>query len=162
MTKQTAWERKESRRLIGWTEAVQAAKIFCEHPEIKAVLAFGSVARDGEGEDLDIILVCDEAVSYEFLFYVASVLDEEQDDFYTRASDIRRSIAVMSLSEEGELDEISYRVEPFVSIYDMDIFIFPPDWRERLDELQGAMPHSDPNFMYNIARDARALWVKQQ
>lgn len=39
----------------------------------------------------------------------------------------------------------------------LDIFLFPPDWRERLDELQEALPHTDPDFMRNIARDAIPL-----
>ena len=160
MTKQSVWERKESRRLIGWAEAVQAAKIFCEHPEINAVLAFGSVARDSEGEDLDIILICDGEIVEDFLYYTQSTLDEfDEEDPYASAKDLRRDIALTSLADE-KLDDILNRIERFVSIYDMDIFIFPSDWRQRLDELQYALPHSDPNFMHNVARDARALWVK--
>lgn len=152
-------ERQDKRSLISLAQAQQAAKALCEHPDIKSVVVFGSVARDNEGEDLDIILVCNEVIAEEFVYYVKSVLDEEEADPYTSAKHIRRNIALTSFSCE-ELDSILNKVERFVSIYDMDIFIFPPDWRNRLDELQNALPHSDPHFMHNIARDARVLWVK--
>ena len=38
-----------------------------------------------------------------------------------------------------------------------DLFLFTDDWRERLDYYQEALPHEDPNFMRNIARDAIKL-----
>ncbi len=37
---------------------------------------------------------------------------------------------------------------------ELDIFVFPLEWREYLDVLQKALPHEDPNFMKNIAKDA--------
>jgi hypothetical protein len=39
----------------------------------------------------------------------------------------------------------------------IDVYIFPPDWLKRLDELQAVFPHEDPNFMRNIAADVKTL-----
>lgn len=153
-------EREGERSLIGLVQAQEAAKILCEHSAIKAVVVFGSVARENEGEDLDIILICDESIVEDFLYYVGDVLVDGEEDPYTKAKDIRRDVALTLLADE-KFDVILGKVERFVSAYDMDIFIFPPNWRERLDELQNALPHSDPQFMRNIARDARGLWVQR-
>lgn len=37
----------------------------------------------------------------------------------------------------------------------LDIFLFPKNWKDRLDELQHALPHSDPEFMKKLALDAK-------
>lgn len=39
----------------------------------------------------------------------------------------------------------------------VDLFLFPENWQERVDELQGTLPHKDPNFMQNLLREARMV-----
>lgn len=158
MKSQKVSEREEERSLIGLVQAQQAAKILCGHPDINAVVVFGSVARDNEGGDLDLILLCDEEIAQEFFSLVLLYQDRERYAYHDM-KDIRRQAAVALLSG-NELDSILRRMDNFVHPCDLDIFIFPPNWRERLDELQDALPHSDPYFMRNIARDARGLWIQ--
>lgn len=160
MKSQKMLDCQDERSLINLAQAQQVAKVLCEHPQIKAVVAFGSVARENEGEDLDVILLCDGWLAYEFVDLVLSMKDGTRYAYY-EMKDIRRQAAVMLLSGNGELDGIFQKIAPFVHPYDLDIFIFPLNWRKRLDELQGALPHSDPQFMHNIARDARGLWVQR-
>lgn len=146
---------------IDLASAVKVAEIFRRYPQVQAVEVFGSVARDGIGNDLDLILVADEKIAQDFigrveyeiqLFSKNIRLSIYFDNAFTRsevaetvldADQFGNGIFQEALAEAGEIG--------------VDIFIFPPDWRDRLTELQGRMGHDDPNFMEKISKDARQI-----
>ena len=131
---------------------------------VHSVELFGSIARDGRGRDMDIIIVADDDMrAWEFTFLVAemmecfdkcgesSALAGRRDGAY-HYKGLRRemAMAVFDLDFGMRL----HRAEFIAGRANLDIFVFPPNWRNLLHELQEALPHSDPMFMENIARDA--------
>jgi predicted nucleotidyltransferase len=108
------------------------------------ILIYGSVARHGCGNDLDLIIVGTEEMWQEFR---QKVLDKLPS--YCGAL-IRHNAAYEVLgSAFGALEEEGIML--------VDVYIFPPDWTKRLNELQSAFPHEDPHFMQNIATDVKTL-----
>ncbi|HXV27142.1 MAG TPA: nucleotidyltransferase domain-containing protein [Candidatus Paceibacterota bacterium] len=149
----------------GQTKAVHAdrarahrvATAFLRHPRIAEVLLFGSVARDGEGRDLDLILVTEESLAYEFMLLLdTAVLHHipHGPDGYRRTS-LREDIAEEVLS--ANFYDVLREAKSAAGAAKLDLFLFPPDWRNQLKALQDAIPHKDPDFMANVARDAVSL-----
>lgn len=114
---------------------------------------FGSVARNGSGNDIDMIICVPEELSWRFFGYVRSGNMFE----YENSARLRLSVAFDLLTEDDGLGS------PFLDVlgddFDgaLDVFLFPQNWRCRLYELQHELPHKDPNFMSNVARDARVI-----
>ena len=156
--------------LVNRAQAEQVAQIFMRHRHIHGVELFGSVARDGQGHDLDLILVTDEVRGLDFLIEVAAKLRRRPSDTESltlHRIDIynnpweRMWIAQDVLGHNFnelliEAEELIRHIGAGGLIWHvvLDIFVFPSTWRERLNQLQKDIPHSDPNFMQNIARDA--------
>jgi hypothetical protein len=67
----------------------------------------------------------------------------------------QRAFKALKIDESGLEDGTGVKPDK------LDIFLLPPNWRERLSELQELGSHSDPNFMQNIARDARTFVSEQ-
>ena len=42
-----------------------------------------------------------------------------------------------------------------ISANDLDLLVLPLNWRNQLDELQSQLPHDNPCFMRNLAKDAK-------
>ena len=137
--------------LVNRAQAEQVAQIFMRHPHIHGVELFGSVARNGQGHDLDLILVTDVVRGFDFIREVATRLHEiaTYNHPWERMGAARDVLGdnFNNLRIEAE-DLIGYEYMA------LDILVFPHDWCERLYQLQKDIPHSDPNFMKNIARDA--------
>lgn len=143
-------------QLININMAEKVANILRRISKVQDVELFGSLAREGKGEDIDLILICDEDTSQIFMHLVEiearhSIL--RNSAWYHNLAQNRSHIAENLLDPEGD--------GMFEEIWDenipVDIFIFPPDWRNRLEELQSRIPHDDPKFMENIAQDARPI-----
>lgn len=109
------------------------------------VLVYGSVARHGCGNDLDIIILGTEEMWQEFKSGVLQKMSPSWCGALTRHD------VVQEMFEEafGALED--------AGIMMVDVYIFPSDWTKRLDELQAAFPHEDPLFMQNIAADVKTL-----
>ncbi len=108
------------------------------------VLIYGSIARHGCGNDVDMIIVGTEEMWLEFKSRVLQKSPSLCGAF------IRYEVVHEMLGEPfGELEEQCIML--------VDVYIFPPDWATRLDELQAAFPHEDPLFMQSIAEDAKTL-----
>ncbi len=140
--------------------AKKVAEIFRRLDKVQAVEVFGSVARDQEGRDLDLILVCDEETSQLFMEMVeleAEIAKLPKIGRYHGYALTRSNIAEEILSDIVASDNNLFEEALAASEVGVDIFIFPPDWRNRLDELQGRMGHDDPKFMQKIAKDARRI-----
>ena len=108
------------------------------------VIVYGSVARHGCGNDLDLIIVATETMWQKFKQKVL-----ENSLGYCGAF-TRHDVAYEMLGKPFEELEGN-------GLGMVDVYIFPPDWTNRLDELQASFPHEDPNFMRNIATDAKTL-----
>ncbi len=119
------------------------------------IYCFGSVARDGEGNDLDLAITVPEYLWCEFR---QRVLEEIQS---TKLSRVVYGFGTATTRFEIGYGLLGGRYAPFELPYSkrwqIDLFLFPTNWRHRLGELQDALPHSDPNFMCNIAVDAVPL-----
>jgi hypothetical protein len=125
-------------------ESVQMTLRRLENELKSTILIYGSVARHGCGHDLDMIIVGTEEMWQEFKYRVLN----------------HRSGWGGAVTRHCIVHEMLG--EPFDAIDDdgiilVGVYIFPPDWLKRLDELQAAFPHEDPNFMRNIATDVKTL-----
>lgn len=141
--------------------AKKVAEVFRRLDKVQAVEVFGSVARGQEGHDLDLILVCDEETSQEFMTLVeieARLAKLPRMKWYDGCA-LSRSCVAESILVSGIASENNPFEEAIIAAHGVgiDIFIFPSDWRNRLSELQGRMEHDDPNFMQKIAKDARRI-----
>ena len=147
--------------LVNRAQAEQVAQIFMRHPHIHGVELFGRVARDGQGHDLDLILVTDVGRGFDFLrevdtktrrffFLETESLRLQRIDTYNNP--LFRMRAAQNILGDN-FEELLVEAEEFIEAV-LDIFVFPPTWRDGLDQLQKDLPHRDPNFMKNIAHDA--------
>lgn len=141
--------------MVDWKTALVVAEILRCHPRVQEVQVFGSVARSGRGRDLDLILVSGEGVATDFLRSARYALSD-RSAYREEGRSIRLQIARRVLGSSFETHTLT-QVSRVVIRTELDVFIFPPDWRGRLTELQAALPHGDPQFMRKIAQDAVTL-----
>ncbi len=115
---------------------------------VEKIEVFGSISRGMAlgCSDIDMIVVVDTALAKEWLERCQFGFAE--DELYTnrRRDRLVHAASVLETPWLGEGWDAA-----------LDIFLFPPDWRSRLVELQTAGNHSDPDFMLNIAHDATAF-----
>ena len=157
----------KTRPLVRREQANRAAAVLKDCPDVKEVWLFGSLARGDVGKDIDLILVTNELTAQ---FFISDAREEMQaienaaKQFPGLAKRFREGIyghahvrfmATMNAIEGYE--QYLFDAGLAAGDADFDFFVFPPNWHERLDELQKALPHSDPLFMQNIARDAIKL-----
>lgn len=129
---------------------------------IDSVEIFGSVAR-GEakpGSDIDLIVV----PHYGHIAETWAVLVDNQGDGVSYSSAASRNEVFRRLFavdfDEHPFSYHWYAARNMLGMPDaplgdhVDVFVFPPDWRTKLDELQRSLDHTDPMFMQNIAQDA--------
>ena len=137
------------------------ANQFATIPGIARVELYGSISRDGVGNDIDILLVVDDEKTY--INFVSEVLHQvnahETSKEHSGAQYRARAVEHIFGKNMGIIRERMHVIpddtgsNPYLYL---DMFVVPWDWRSRLDELQGHLPHDDPKFMKNVARDA---WV---
>lgn len=138
--------------LVDRALAREVALVFLRHPMVKRVELFGSVARQGMGEDLDLILVADDEHASDF---IAEVQRQQMkilpcSGYHTTSScrlDALRRIFGPAFAEYlGTAERLTSGT--------LDIFVFPAGWRSELARLQEDFEHDDPFFMQNVAGDA--------
>ncbi len=149
--------------------AVAVAEIFRRDSLISEVLLFGSVARNGFGRDIDLILIADKGCGWDFMAHAEQLFQDfgerEKEDAsalqsptYRRKQGMYQNKRLRLMAAEAALPNefLPLYLEAKARAYpvELDIFVFPLEWREYLDVLQKALPHEDPNFMKNIAKDA--------
>lgn len=136
--------------------AVALAQSLLKNPHIERVELFGSFARGEETaeSDVDMIIVVRIDIYYKWLACLNREHDWRSPGVYAHGMAGRNNTAC-------ELLGISLAMsEPYVK--EVDVFLFPEDWQERLDELQSHLPHEDKNFMRNIAADAYEVASRQE
>lgn len=122
-------------------------------PSIRAVELFGSVSRNAVGNDLDLVIITDEHRFRQFLSMVHGAGQATSYEYHVSRAE-RRSIARYVL---GELDEVMPAIGCKIPESLLDLYVFPPDWKCRISEIQRDLPADDPSFVRNIAMDARLL-----
>jgi predicted nucleotidyltransferase len=147
--------------------AVAAAAILKRHRWVYGVELFGSVARDGSGKDLDLIIISDDSRGSDFIELMEEYLKARPDDDeialmgYDMENGVYadwrlRKMVAMRVLGEGFVHNL-IEAGSRISGATIDLFVFPRTWRDHLRVLQDALPHEDPNFMENIARDAVSI-----
>ena len=130
---------------------------------------FGSMARNGVGNDVDLMVEVDDEVFHEVSreLYISSlhpllkkVVDDPNSYYWTYFSPFEKrlkiALEVLDLSklETNELRSALLREEGL-----LDIIFLPKNWREKkvLEELRKQTDQYDEKFFDNLLKDARKL-----
>ncbi len=122
-------------------DAHLAALIMREIPQIQGIEVFGSLARSGKGNDIDLLLLTDDVLSIQFF-------NECEKDVITvlgasSPKERRRRAAAKVL---GPAFNKILKSLTSAKKADFDVFLAPPDWRDRT-------PSTHP-FWSQLNRDA--------
>lgn len=122
---------------------------------VKEVQVFGSIARNGKGHDLDIVLIVDTLPYATFLTEMwqrCGVDGTLADDYYVDYQEERFQAAMAALSPKpAERGWLELAVQQLGA--PIDLHLMPMNWQQHVDEVQQHLPHHDPEFVRNIARD---------
>jgi hypothetical protein len=146
-----------SRQVATRSLADRVGEILACESGVCEVLLFGSVARLGSGKDIDLIIVAHEALAERFLRSIKILYPNyrrhERLAIYPMKT-IRRNAADFAFWNGRDSPTLLQEAVSAAHPVELDIFVFPPNWRDQLDRLQTDFPNRDPEFMENIARDA--------
>jgi predicted nucleotidyltransferase len=153
-------------------DVLRITAILKQNPGIRGVEIFGSVARTGSGNDLDILLVVDDETAQSFMaratehirraIYLSDVL-ASIEEWAPEVSPIRepREQATIEILGDGFahcIDEArAYLQAKFQQPPPIDLFLVPLRWREQISNLERGFPQGDREFWNNVARDAQPL-----
>lgn len=137
-------------------------------PIFQNVYLFGSVARNGTGNDIDLIATVDEDLFAEWVEAIWAVIDFWSSHKRDRSTYFNRGLRNYMTTELTGLpdlcDSVGFRNVLGMKGYPIksrfvpvDTFLFPHNWLDRLEELQKLFPHDDPDFMMKISKDAVLL-----
>jgi predicted nucleotidyltransferase len=91
-------------------------------------------------------------------------IDREGDLFTARNGGVSLQIEVEAILREEEIlypTDFELREMELLCLElapRLDLFLFPEEWLDRLDYLQGLFDHNDPEFMYKISRNVRLYY----
>lgn len=141
--------------------AIDVAAFLLRDARIAEVYLFGSLARDGDGRDIDLIIVPkDPGLAQKFLELLNLQIGEmAPDDHYFGGPEVRFGIFYRLFGGASGFGSTLYTIlggirHPLPDLVDaafplmqasklLDIFVLPPDWRTR-----------DPYFLDHVKRDA--------
>jgi len=125
---------------------------------------FGSVARCGRGNDLDLIVVVDPIVYVSFVSHMlynwfdnGGSLEGYYESY--REQRMYAMFATLGMSAE-EIAELRIDISEIGGEHLIDFHVMPTGWHTRVDEIQAHLPHDDSEFVRKIALDARRLRIK--
>lgn len=153
--------------------AVCLANYFLKFPQCQDIFLFGSTARDGIGSDVDLIVTVGLDIFQIFkdevrmscctIDYISSKGDRNRAMLYAlfgierRVREAELFELINGVSAEEFLNKTAEEKAQIVGYKpQLDIFLFPENWEFHLGILQTDFPNKDPDFMENIARDARS------
>lgn len=137
-------------------QALEVGRIFLSHPRVNSVSVVGSVARNKRGNDLDMVVVTTGICYASFVCEMRTWTQWEtgDSDYYGHFKLARRAAALSALQfDAGFHGWLDLATRGFL----LDVHLMPPGWTEHTEEVQCHLPHLDPNFVSNIARDAVEL-----
>ncbi len=141
-------------------DALEVASVFMNTPSVIGVELIGSIARKGQGNDLDLVLTVN---AFRYASFVQAMTsgdpyqegsEDENDEYFTGFKALRFNAAqralTMSPALKGWLTCASRR-------FSIDLLLMPQGWKNHIDEVQSHLPHRDPAFVSHIAVDAVTL-----
>lgn len=140
-------------------DALEVASVFMNTPNVFGVDLVGSIAREGKGNDLDMVLIVD---TFRYASFVRALSvhetydanESEEDEYYTGFKSQRRAAALEIVALDPVLNAW---FECATRTFSVDLFLMPEGWKERINEVQSHLPHRDPEFVRHIATDAVTL-----
>lgn len=141
---------------VTFWQALEVGRVFLSHPRVSGVSVVGSVARDKRGNDLDMVVVTTGICYASFVCEMSAWTQWEtgETDYYGHFKQARRSAALNALQfDAGFCGWLDLATRGFL----LDVHLMPSGWKEHVNEVQRHLPHLDPNFVGNIARDAVEL-----
>lgn len=142
--------------MVTQENALATAQVFLNSPRVRGVEVIGSVAREKQGKDLDLVVVVD-ATAY--ATYVLALREacgpyDGSNDLYGDFQDDRLHITLKTLKFSPVLTGWLLLA---TTGFSLDVHLMPQGWRRRVDEIQKHLPHHDPKFVSNIAKDAVSI-----
>lgn len=133
--------------------ALATAQVFLNSPRVRGVEVIGSVAREKQGNDLDLVVVVDAAAYATYVLALSEAYDPfgSGDNFYGDYKSDRLEIALKTLKFGRAL---SGWLRLATTGFSLDVHLMPEGWRRNATEIQKHLPHHDPKFVSNIAKDA--------
>ncbi len=120
---------------------------------VQEVAVFGSVAREGNGNDLDVVLVVGPKAYAAYISTVWSLLLQNGGDVYYNLQSERFEAATKALKLSSE--EVAwFGTLAYYFGRSIDIHLMPNYWRKDADAVQADLPHSDPEFVKHVVADA--------
>lgn len=115
---------------------------------VHEILLFGSVSRGQQrpGSDIDLIFVVPE---YFYHLWLERVRVTYPTVCYKKGQNVKMT-RLKAAAYALEVPHLAAGSGPTK----VDIFLFPLDWEDRLDELQQSGGHSDELFIQNVCTDA--------
>jgi predicted nucleotidyltransferase len=145
---------------VTWSSATPVLTALTNVASVRDVNVVGSVARQYRGNDLDVVLVVD---FYTYVAFLKAMWDEEclvdadeKSDYYLgyREQRVQAALAVIQMSP-AEYGWVTLAIAGLGA--DIDIHVMPEGWTEHIDDLQTHLSHKDPQFVRNIAGDAKSV-----
>jgi hypothetical protein len=146
---------------VSQKDALEVASVFMNAPTVIGVDLVGSVAREGKGNDLDMVLLVS---PFRYASFVRSMMgwdedvaeEDEWEDSYMfggyKSSRRKAALEIVALTPV-----LSAWLECATRSFNVDLFLMPEGWRKHADEVQKHLPHRDPQFVRHIATDAVTL-----
>lgn len=148
--------------LFSLDEAKVLGNYFLSHPLVEKIEVFGSLSRGSLGYDFDLILIVPEEISNLFFKHT---LRRIKLHFYLKK--FFPLIYFLNLGPSYSRLKISKKIlgrnfvknaeKSFGAKNKIDLFLLPQGWQNQPEEFQKKLPHIDPKFMWNIAKDSRIL-----
>lgn len=140
---------------FSYRDAELIGKAIARLPGVARIDLYGSIARHHVGNDIDLLIVVkDESLYNQFVKGVNDILNVTSlllcPGYYARQCAIKaiwKNFPVADAILPHRSDASEY----------LDMFVMPQNWRNRIEEIQGNMPHNDPQFVRNISKDAYFL-----
>jgi len=139
------------KKRFGLDIATSVATALVQLPGVIRVEVYGGISREGRGNDIDLLLVVDNESLYQK--FISGVHERIKEDIVGHELGPRLRLAsIIGLWGEEWLGVENWPEQPL-----LDMFVMPSNWHDRLSELQGDLPHDDPQFLENIQFDAYVL-----
>ena len=140
---------------VSGVTAVKVAKLFLTQG-IGSVELYGSISREGVGNDLDLILIVDEEKMYQDFVAETKIFVEVVGVSHGSFCRLLAARRISPWLDHVCCSTVFATIHPGINEL-LDVYLMPQNWRDRIDEIQSHLPHSDPCFVKNIAKDARVI-----
>lgn len=145
-------------KVVTLNDATNIASILLNAPSVIGVELIGSVAREGKGNDLDLVVLVNvfRYTSYVVALQRLSIEDPYYTDFYMDFTTERTNAALNTLQMHSLLRGW---LKMTTQDFKVDIHLMPQNWQRHTAEVQQHLPHDDADFVSKIAKDARRFTV---